>query len=92
MILIVALTWSTEYVWPDYVHVDYGFPLVWGIHILNTLQGPVDVWKINITALYLDLIIWLSTMVVCILLILHAKTGMQTLKSPIRLSMEGVDA
>ncbi|MEM2849618.1 MAG: hypothetical protein QXI36_05010 [Candidatus Bathyarchaeia archaeon] len=75
--LILALTWGTEHVWPDYVHVDYGYPLVWGVHVLNTLHGPVDIWRINITALYIDLTVWLSMMIVCLFLILHAKTRKQ---------------
>lgn len=74
ILLILALTWSTEYAWPDYVHVDYGYPLVWGVHTLNTFHGPVDIWRINLTALYIDLIVWLSIMIVCLFLILHVKT------------------
>ncbi|MBS7612273.1 hypothetical protein KEJ27_08780 [Candidatus Bathyarchaeota archaeon] len=74
ILLILALTWSTEYVWPDYVHVNYGYPLVWGVHVLNTLHGPVDIWRINLTALYVDLAVWLGMMIVCLFLILHTKT------------------
>lgn len=68
-----ALTLSTEYNWPDYVHIDYGYPLVWGIHVLNTIHGPVDIWRVDLTALYLDLALWFTIMIVCLSLILYIK-------------------
>jgi hypothetical protein len=72
-ILILATSWSVEYIWPDYVHVDYGYPLVWGVHVLNTIHGPVDMWRINLSALYIDLAVWLSIMIIGLFLILHFK-------------------
>ncbi|MEM3546040.1 MAG: hypothetical protein QW547_02855 [Candidatus Bathyarchaeia archaeon] len=73
-----ALTSSAEYNWPDYVHIDYGYPLVWGTHVLNTIHGPVDVWRVNLTALYLDLALWFTIMVVCLSLILYVKPRKQS--------------
>jgi hypothetical protein len=42
------------------VHVKYGFPLTWGIHTLSTIQGPVDVWNVNVSSLVVNLLIWLG--------------------------------
>ena len=63
-IAIVAVTWETSYDWPDNVHRDYGFPLVWSTQTLSTIIGPVDLWTVNISALMLDLAFWLVLMLV----------------------------
>lgn len=77
-ILILALALGSEHIWPDYVHVDYGYPLVWGVHVLNTIHGPVDVWKVDIAALSIDLAVWLSIMIVGLFLMLHVKSARKT--------------
>ena len=59
LLSIFALTYGIRINWPDYVHVRYGFPLVWGIHTLVTIIGPVDVWEVNLKNLLIDLITWL---------------------------------
>ena len=59
-IAVAAICWGFEYNWPDNVHVDYGLPLVWGVHTLNTIAWPVDRWRIDIAALALDLTVWLG--------------------------------
>jgi len=61
---VLALMWGVRFDWPDYVHVNYGFPMVWGTHTLNTIAGPVDVWKVDLSSLLVDLLVWLGTMVV----------------------------
>ena len=60
VITIITLTWGTRYNWPDYVHVKHGLPLTWGVHTLSTIVGPVDTWEVNITALTIDLALWLA--------------------------------
>jgi len=60
---IIALTWGFRYDWPDFVHVDYGFPIVWATHTLSTIAGPADIWEVNITTLTMDLVLWLGSMV-----------------------------
>lgn len=72
-ITILVLTWGVEVVWPDYVHVDYGYPLVWGTHVLNTIMGPVDKWIVDLKALVIDLALWLGIMVTVLTIILHFK-------------------
>jgi hypothetical protein len=68
---ILALTWGTTLNWPDFVHVNYGFPLVWTTHTLNTIAGPVDIWKVDILALFLDLLLWLGSMMAIIAVVLR---------------------
>lgn len=73
LITILSLTWGFEFNWPDYVHTNYGLPLIWGTHTTNTIHGPVDVWKINIVYLVIDLAIWLSMLVLALPVILYVK-------------------
>jgi hypothetical protein len=68
---ILALTWGTTLNWSDYVHVNYGFPLVWVTHTLNTIAGPADIWDVNLEALSIDLFLWLGSMVAAVATILH---------------------
>ncbi len=60
VVIVLALAWPVSYNWPDFVHVKYGFPLTWGVHTLITIQGPVDVWDVNVSSLVIDLLIWLG--------------------------------
>lgn len=62
VVTIVTLTWGFRYDWPDFVHVDYGFPFVWATHTLSTIAGPADIWEVNITALSMNLLLWLGSM------------------------------
>jgi hypothetical protein len=51
---------SFQYNWPDYVHADYGFPLVWATHTTITIAGPVDKWNVNLSNLLLNVVFWLT--------------------------------
>ena len=64
VLTILAVTWGTRFDWPDYVHIDYGFPFVWGTQTLNTIAGPVNQWAVGISALTLNLVFWLGIMVI----------------------------
>ena len=68
---VLALTWGTMFNWPDYVHINYGFPLVWATHTLDTIAGPVDIWNVNLQALIIDLAIWLGSMTIVLAIIMH---------------------
>jgi hypothetical protein len=57
-VAVAAICWGFEYDWPDNVHVDYGLPLAWGVHSLNTIAGPVDRWRVDVAAL--ALVVWLG--------------------------------
>jgi len=71
VIITTALLWGFRFDWPDFVHVDYGIPLVWGTHTLSTIIGPVDTWQVNTLNLLIDLILWLGIMDAAIALIIH---------------------
>ena len=47
-----------HYDWPDYVHNDYGVPLLWAIHTESAITGPVDIWRVNPTNLVANVAIW----------------------------------
>lgn len=71
VLTILALTWGFFFDWPDNVHVDYGFPLVWAVHTLNTIAGPVDRWRVDLSALVLDLFFWLGVMTIAVAIMLR---------------------
>lgn len=58
--VMLGLLVSFQYNWPDFVHTDYGFPLVWGTHITVTMVGPIDQWHVNLIKLVLNIAIWLA--------------------------------
>ena len=64
VLTVLAVTWGFRFDWPDYVHINFGLPLVWGTKTLNTIVGPVDLWAVDITALMMDLAFWLGTMAI----------------------------
>ncbi len=64
ILTILAVTWGTRFDWPDNVHVDYGFPLVWATQTLSTIIGPVNLWNVDVTGLLMDLAFWLGIMVI----------------------------
>jgi len=68
---ILAVTWGFTFNWPDYLHVNYGFPLVWATHTLSTIAGPVDKWSVDISALLIDLVFWQGTLAVIVAVVLH---------------------
>ncbi len=71
VLTILAITWGITYNWPDFVHVNYGFPLVWATHTLNTIAGPADIWLVNLQTLLIDLAFWLGTMAIAVAIILQ---------------------
>ncbi|MEJ2272810.1 MAG: hypothetical protein P8X91_10150 [Candidatus Bathyarchaeota archaeon] len=64
-ITILAVPWGNQIDWPDKVHVDYGFPFVWATQTLSTIVGAVNIWAVDITALTMNLVLWLGIMVIC---------------------------
>jgi hypothetical protein len=67
----VAVTWGTKFDWPDNVHIDYGFPLVWATQSLSTIIGPVDLWSVDISALLVNLVFWLGMMLIVVSVMLY---------------------
>jgi hypothetical protein len=39
---LIGVGWGVKYDWPDFVHVDYGFPAKWATHTLITFTGPAN--------------------------------------------------
>ena len=64
ILTILAVTWGTRFDWPDYVHIDYGFPIVWTTQTLSTIIGPVNIWEVDVSALTMDLTFWLGIMLI----------------------------
>jgi hypothetical protein len=64
IITILATTWGSRFDWPDNVHVDHGFPFVWSTQTLSTISGAVNIWIVDITALTMNLILWLGIMLI----------------------------
>ena len=63
IITATVLLWGITYNWPDFVHVDYGLPLVWATNVQSTIAGPVNQWSVNIANLFIDLVFWIAIMV-----------------------------
>jgi hypothetical protein len=59
-ICVFGVLASFHYDWPDFVHTDYGFPLVWATHTMSTIAGPVDRWAIRLDSLALDITFLIS--------------------------------
>jgi hypothetical protein len=64
ILTILAVTWGTRFDWPDNVHMDYGFPLVWSTNTLITIAGVVNIWAVDIVALIIDIGLWLGIMLI----------------------------
>jgi vacuolar-type H+-ATPase subunit I/STV1 len=71
VLTVLAVTWGTRFDWPDNVHIDYGFPLVWATQTLSTIVGPVNLWSVDVTALIMDLALWLGIMLVVASIMLY---------------------
>lgn len=57
---MVAMTYGMQLNWPDYVHVNFGFPLTYAIHTLDTIVGPADSWDVNLGAFAADMVFWFA--------------------------------
>ncbi len=71
IITAAALLWGITYNWPDFVHVDYGLPLVWATNAQSTIAGPVNQWSVNIATLLIDLVFWIAIMIAATTVLLY---------------------
>jgi hypothetical protein len=71
IITLLAVTWGTRFDWPDNVHINYGFPLVWSTNTLSTITGSVNMWLVDITALILNIGLWLGIMLITVSVLLY---------------------
>ncbi len=66
---LMGVGWGVKYDWPDFVHVDYGFPVKWATHTLITFTGPADQWTVDPTMLLLDIALWHTALIVGIIIL-----------------------
>jgi hypothetical protein len=66
---VAGMTYGTTLNWPDFVHVNYGLPLNFATHTLNTIAGPVDKWSLTLDSLAVDLAFWSLGMVAIFLVV-----------------------
>jgi hypothetical protein len=71
VLTVVAVTWGAKFDWPDNVHIDYGFPLVWATQTLSTIIGPANLWAVDISALLMNLAFWLGIMLIIVSIMLN---------------------
>jgi len=64
ILTILSVSWGTTFDWPDNIHTDYGFPFVWSTNTLSTIAGAVNIWVVDITALIIDIGLWLGIMLI----------------------------
>jgi hypothetical protein len=64
ILTILTAAWGTGFDWPDNVHINYGFPLVWSTNTLSTIAGAVNIWVVDITALILNIGLWMGIMLI----------------------------
>lgn len=60
----VAIAWGTLLNWPDFVHINYGFPVTFATHTTSTFVGAVDEWSLDIGALAGDILFWIAGTIV----------------------------
>lgn len=75
---VVGMSYGTLLNWPDNVHVNYGFPLTFATHTLNTIAGPIDKWQVDITSLALDTTFWLVGLIVIFGVLAYYQTRPRT--------------
>jgi hypothetical protein len=60
---IFALVYGSVYSVPDAVEVRYGLPLSWGANIISTIAGPVDLWRVDLIRLAVDVAFWFTVLI-----------------------------
>jgi hypothetical protein len=56
---LASALYAKEFNWPDYYHIEYGFPMAWLIRTLNTIIGPVDRFAFQPIPFLMDWLFWL---------------------------------
>lgn len=55
---LASTLYAREFNWPDYYHIEYGFPAAWVVRTLNTIAGPTDKLAFQPLQFILDLMFW----------------------------------
>jgi len=69
VITVLALVWGVEINMYDDYHIQYGFPMIWAVHQLVTIAGPVDIWHVDFSALLINVTFWLASIIVGIVMV-----------------------
>jgi len=75
---VAAMTYGLPLNWPDYLHTNYGFPLTFATHTLDTFAGPVDKWTVDLGALSVDLSFWFLGMVTIMVVSAYLQSRIRT--------------
>lgn len=75
VVAVVTMTYGSLLSWPDYVHVNFGFPFTFATHVLSTVAGSVDTWEMDAGALAADLAFWFAGMTAIVLLAALSRLG-----------------
>jgi hypothetical protein len=70
-VTILVQAWGVVVNMTDDYHIQYGFPLIWTVHMLATIGGPVDSWSISYSALLINMAFWLGSMIVVLSVLYH---------------------
>ena len=59
---LVAVLCGSTYSVTDLEEIKYGFTLIWGSHLLNSIAGLIDKWYIDLNSIMVDLVflVWSS--------------------------------
>lgn len=63
-VAIIGIAYGRLVSFPDAVSRLYGLPLIWGVHQLVSIAGPIDFWSVNVTYLVFDLMFWMLVLLV----------------------------
>ncbi len=55
---LASVLYAKVFNWPDYYHIEYGFPAAWVVRTLNTIAGPTDKLAFQPLQFILDLVFW----------------------------------
>ncbi len=66
---VASMTYGITYNWPDFVHVNYGFPVAFATHTISTFTGAADSWAVDLGSLATDLAFWALGMIAVFLVV-----------------------
>ena len=75
IITLFSVLYSREFNWPDYYHIEYGFPVAWLVRTLSTIIGPTDKFEFQPISFLLDWILWSLVALVLLLAIGRLRRG-----------------
>jgi len=68
LLTVASGLYAQELNWPDYYHVEYGYPLPWLVRTLSTIAGPTDKLEFQMASFAMDWVFWWVVAVIFIIL------------------------